>query len=269
MEIPPRACSISDLPSWKEQFQGPRRVLAEDVSDGNPPDDPYESVVPVKAATIELDPEATLVVIIDPQHGFSSPFGTFGRVFGAEELGPVRDALKELALFLNSIPKEVRVVLVLSEYPRGLHTAGTTADPLSDLCVAGDRDCDLADGLMIQDSWLVVIKHQTDAWTSPEFRGAVWRLIEQRGKHIVVAGLTATTCVRDSIVSILSAIGSATLAILLVRDLIGSRVSSYRSAEGQPSRVDQAYSLMAAAGAVAVPTWRCLRWRCHTRFVSR
>lgn len=210
---------------------------------------------------VELDPKTTLVAIIDPQRGFSSQSGTFGRAFGAEELGPLREALKELALFLNSLPEEVGVVLVLSEYPRGLHTAGTTAEPLSNLCVAGDRDCDLADGLAVKDSWVVATKHRTDAWTSPKFRGAVWRLIERRGKHIVVAGLTATTCVRESILSILNAVGQGTIAVLLIRDLIGSRASSYRSVEGEPSRVDQAYSVMAAAGAVAVPTWRCLRWR--------
>jgi len=228
----------------------------------NPPDDPYESVILENTPT-ELDPETTLVVIIDPQRGFSAPSGTFGRVFGAEELGPLREALKELALFLNSLPKEVSVVLVLSEYPRGLHTAGTTVEPLSNLCVAGNPDCELADGLAVQDSWVVATKHRTDAWTSPEFRGAVWRFIERPGKHIVVAGLTATTCVRESILSILNAVGQATITVLLIRDLIGSRASSYRSVEGEPSRVDQAYSVMAAAGALAVPTWRCLRWcRC-------
>jgi nicotinamidase-related amidase len=211
--------------------------------------------------TVELDPETTLVAIIDPQRGFSAPSGTFGRVFGAEELGPLREALKELALFLNSLPKEVGVVLVLSEYPKGLHTAGTTVEPLSNLCVAGDRDCDLADGLAIKDSWVVAIKHRTDAWTSPEFRAAIWRLIERGGKHLVVTGLTATTCVRESILSILSAIGQATITVLLIRDLIGSRASSYSSVEGEPSRVDQAYSVMATSGALVVPTWRCLRWR--------
>ena len=82
----------------------------------NPPDDPHESVVLAKTPTVELDPETTLVAIIDPQLGFSSPSGTFGRVFGAEELGPLREALKELVLFLNSLPQEVSVVLVLSEY---------------------------------------------------------------------------------------------------------------------------------------------------------
>jgi len=230
----------------------------------NPPDDPYESIILENTPTVELDPETTLMVIIDPQRGFLTPSGTFGRVFGAEELWPLREALKELALFLNSLPKEVSVVLVLSEYPRGLHTAGTTVEPLSNLCVAGDPDCDLADGLAVQNSWVVATKHRTDAWTSPEFRRAVWRFIERPGKHIVVAGLTATTCVKGSILSILSAAGQATITVLLIRDLIGSRASSYRSSvEGEPSRVDQAYSVMAAAGALAVPTWRCLRWcRC-------
>jgi hypothetical protein len=120
----------------------------------NPPDDPHESVVLAKTPTVELDPETTLVAIIDPQLGFSSPSGTFGRVFGAEELGPLREALKELVLFLNSLPQEVSVVLVLSEYPRCLHMAGTTAEPLSNLCVAGDRDCDLADGLAVKKAGL-------------------------------------------------------------------------------------------------------------------
>jgi len=92
---------------------GPKMCLM-----SNPPDDPYESVILENTPTVELDPETTLVVIIDPQRGFSAPSGTFGRVFGAEELGPLREALKELALFLNSLPKEVSVVLVLSEYPR-------------------------------------------------------------------------------------------------------------------------------------------------------
>jgi nicotinamidase-related amidase len=227
----------------------------------NPAEDLYESAGLADAPTVELDPEETVVAIIDPQQGFLSPSGTFGRVFGAVELGPLRDALKELALFLNSVPMEVRVVLILSEYPRGLHTPGTTAEPLFNLCVAGSHDCDLAERLAIQDSWAVVTKHETDAWTSPAFRGAVWRLIEQGGKHIIVAGLTATTCVRDSVRSILRAIEPTALTILLVRDLIGSRANSYHSAEGQPSRVYQAYSLMAAAGALAVPTWRCLSWR--------
>ena len=131
-------------------------------------DKPFSAPTP----TVELDPETTLVAIIDPQRGFSAPSGTFGRVFGAEELEPLREALKELALFLNSLPEEVGVVLVVSEYPKGLHTAGTTVEPLSNLCVAGDRDCDLADGLAIKDSWVVAIKHWTDARRSLEFRSA-------------------------------------------------------------------------------------------------
>src|SRR5215475_13050401 len=84
----------------------------------NPPDDPYESVILENTPTVELAPETTLVVIIDPQRGFSSPSGTFGRVFGAEELGPLREALKELALFLNTVPTENLIGICIVGFAR-------------------------------------------------------------------------------------------------------------------------------------------------------
>lgn len=211
--------------------------------------------------TIELDPASTLVVVVDPQAGFSSPAGTFGKVFGLDELAPLRSAIARLNDFAAGLPVEVQVVVVLSEYNRGARAAGGASDPLSDLCTAGGPDCEIAEELVVQERWQVVTKHSTDAWASPEFREVVLRFLDRRGRHVVVVGLTATTCVRQSVLSILGAVDQGQVRIVLLRDLIGARASSFVPVGGEPSLIDRVYQEMTAKGAVCVESWKALRWR--------
>lgn len=241
------------------QLPGESRVTETSTQSALPSSSSDSATADCPAA--ELDPARTLVTVIDPQIGFSSLSGTLGRAFGTDELSTIRPALDQLARFLASIPSEVHVVLVTSEYARGQHTAGDLSDPLSGLCVSGlGRDCELADGIVPNKSWTIALKLRSDAWSSHGFRAAVGQFILEGGQTLLVAGLTATTCVLQTILSLLRSADRRDVTVIAVRDLIGARASTYRHDRGM-SRVDRAYGQMDAAGAVILPSWRSIYWR--------
>ena len=83
-----------------------------------------------------FDPQLTVLIVIDPQVGFTDPSGSFSHAFGYGELAQMEAALRELAEFNNHLPDQVRTLVVTSEYPPGYHTNGDLNDALAFLCVA-------------------------------------------------------------------------------------------------------------------------------------
>jgi nicotinamidase-related amidase len=210
---------------------------------------------------VVLDLGRTVVVVIDPQVGFCSPTGTLARIFGTDDLLPVQAALARLGSFLRNTPLTTSVLLVSSEYPPGLHTEGDLSDPLAGLCVPGvGADCELVEEIVPREGWLRVTKRQTNAWETPAFRNAVKNLTAQGRRTFVISGFVATTCVCETVVSMLSDLELCEVAVLVVQDLIGARASSYRPNAGGASRVDRAYRAMTSAGAAVISTAANLRW---------
>jgi hypothetical protein len=119
------------------------------------------------------------------------------------------------------------------------------------------RDCAIDPRLFRRPEWPVVIKTGKDAWaTSPEFRSQVWAFLGGGGRSLAVGGLTATTCVREAVLSVLAACGT-TGALLVAR--APTRLA-LRPDAGGISRAERAFAAMSTAGALVISYWRAIRW---------
>jgi nicotinamidase-related amidase len=223
------------------------------------PDVPTDPATP--DVVVDLDPARTAVVVIDPQVGFCSPSGTLARVFGADDLVPVRAALNRLASFLRDTPRTAAVLLVTSLYPLGLHTEGDLSDPLASLCVPDvGADCEVVEEIVPRESWLRVTKCQINVWETLAFRSAVNNLAAQGRRTFLITGFMATTCVCETVVSMLTALGRRKVTVLVVEDMVGARARSYRPDAGGTSRIHRAYLAMISAGAAMISSSASCRW---------
>ena len=208
-----------------------------------------------------FDPQSTGLIVIDPQVGFTDLSGSFGRVFGAGELSPMQAAVRELAEFNAHLPEQVRGIVVTSEYRPGYHTKGDLNQPLASLCVAGSPDCELSSGFTVCPGWTRVVKHEIDAASCNKFLETLEVWVWDGRTTLLVAGFTATTCVKQTVLSLLRWSRLRPVSIVIVQDLVGAR-TSHQQAEGtEPSGLERAYQVMASCGASMLPSWRSIRWK--------
>jgi nicotinamidase-related amidase len=209
---------------------------------------------------LPFDPKRTLVLVIDPQKGFCSTSGTLGRIYGAAELLPAVETCTRIAEFLKSVPNSASVVIVVSEYPAGLHTGGDLASDLSNLCIAGSEDAELADELILKEDWMLVTKRNIDAMESQELRSILYRSVPNPFRDVLIIGFTATTCVLATAISVLQEDDANDISLTIARDLVGARRSSFEAELGRASRVDGAFERMQTAGAAIVDSWKTIEW---------
>jgi nicotinamidase-related amidase len=210
---------------------------------------------------VVFDPQSTGLIVVDPQVGFTDLSGSFGRAFGAGELSPIQAAVRELAEFIAHLPEQVGGIVVTSEYQPGYHTKGDLNHPLASLCVAAGPDCELSSGFTVRPGWTRVIKHEIDAASSHEFLETLEVWVRDGRTTLLVAGFTATTCVKQTVLSLLRWSRLRPASIVIVQDLVGARISHHQAEGTEPSSLEKAYRAMASCGASILPSWRSIRWK--------
>lgn len=208
-----------------------------------------------------FSPQSTVLIVVDPQVGFTDPSGSLGRLFGLDDLAPMQAAVRELGEFTSDMPESVRVLVVTSEYRPGYHTKGDLNRPLALLCVAGGSDCDLSMGFTVRPGWTRVVKHEIDAASTPEFLATLEGWIRDGRSTLLVSGFTATTCVKETVLSLSRCGLISPASIVVVQDLVGARLSHQRVAGAEPSGLEKAYRAMTGCGASILPSWRSIRWK--------
>lgn len=190
-------------------------------------------------SNIDINPDQSLVVI-DATKGFTSK-GTFGEAFGKKDSQPIDEAFERLQEFINCNSGILTSrCLVRSVYPIGKFVKDTKS-PLYHLYVEGSND--LEDAICINGQWYTVQKKENDATTEDSFKGWInHEIIEAKKRSVLLTGCTLTTCISRTAMGmrrILDEANKEKTEIIAPLNLIGSRASHAKKADGGKSRIDR------------------------------
>ena len=150
---------------------------------------------------IHLDSNKSVLIVLDPQKGFTNSEGTIAKAFGFEELKEVQDTLDKLNAFLKSLDKNQQVLFIRSEYKPGQFTNGDLKNPLSNLCVKDSFDCEWADGLYIPKNATILSKYRTDATYEHDYLNYLEYKLGEQYTELYFAGFMTSTCIKKTILS--------------------------------------------------------------------
>ncbi|MBT4385002.1 isochorismatase family protein [Candidatus Peregrinibacteria bacterium] len=226
----------------------------------------------MSAENLSLDPESTIVAVLDLQKGFGADGGGFSKLpKGADDLGPIKAAALEGTKFaLAARDAGAKVQLIKAEYAAGKFTGGKADKALSNLCdpEADNGDCDYMDELqplLDADPSLVdgeIVKHENDATTAPELLALIDSVSARTPDGdvtLVVTGCTVTTCVEKTFAGVKRE--RPNVSLVTAKDLIGARASKYQYSERTSNvPVDAAYKAMQADGVIVLETADQVEW---------
>lgn len=193
------------------------------------------------ALPYRLRGEETCVVVVDAVRDFFDDDGAFAACYGKEDVEPVRrvlPALEDLALAWSG---QCRVLCCRSRYH--LNQFGVAG--LENLCTTErGRELRLPRGYFDD----VVDKVDNSILTSPKIQ----RIFKEHRAltHLVLAGVTTTSCIARSIADIRSALRH--LQVVVPCDAIASRGSR----QGDEHRLLRAWGSRQEKGVWVVPSWK-------------
>ena len=148
-----------------------------------------------------LDPNKSVLIVMDPQKGFTNAEGTIAKAFGFEELKEVQQTLAKLNVFLKGLDKNQQVLFIRSEYKQGQFTNNDTKSPLNNLCVKDSLDCDWAEGLHIPEQTHFLTKHHTDATYEHDYLNYLEYKLGEQYTDLYFAGFMTSTCIKKTLLS--------------------------------------------------------------------
>jgi hypothetical protein len=118
------------------------------------------------------------LVVVDPVRAFTDPNGVIGRIHGAVEFRPIREAVERLASFAAT--HEGPKVWVTSLYRPGQFTGGNLDQPLARLCTdPSSSDCVWDADLEPPADAIAVTKTSMDASSAPAFVYAIEAMVDE------------------------------------------------------------------------------------------
>lgn len=165
------------------------------------------------------------LILVDPQVGFCSPFGSLGLRYGAEELSEIDKVIPDIEMALN---ESHRRHLVKSEYSAGQFTDGDLEHTLANLCVPSvNDDCQVIEALSAINFHSSTTKHQQSAFSSKEFTAEIENDLEMGIRHFVVAGFLLEHCVISTAKDLSVRLSGSGAEVYVCSDLSASRLEKY------------------------------------------
>ncbi|MBV1913921.1 MAG: isochorismatase family protein [Pseudomonadales bacterium] len=165
------------------------------------------------------------LILIDPQVGFCSPYGSLGLSYGTEELSEIDKVIPGIKMALS---ESYRRHLVKSEYGVGQFTNADFEHPLANLCVPSiNDDCKVIDALSSINYHSSTTKHQRSAMSCKGFRSEIENDLELGIRHFVLAGFLLEHCVKSTAIDLFDSLSGSDAEVSVCSDLSASRVQKY------------------------------------------
>lgn len=204
----------------------------------------------MKPSTPKLTlPKGTLTIVVDPLNDFMSAEGVFAKAYGLPDTQPVRDLLPVLRSMMEAWKTKAHVLLCRSLYRHDQF--GVRG--LENLCTEGNRvgrDSEIPESFFRRDFEKTdnsILETEDD-----EVKGRI-----STAQHLILAGVTTTSCLPKSVVHIRQ-VYPGHPQIIVPRDAVAARKERQADAEA----LLKAWEDEGPEGQVTVvPSWKDIRFK--------